>query len=320
MHALALAVTRSLTPRAAVSTGGSQMSRGSREAVGELCALMRPLVVTPADDGEAAAVYQEGDSAGEIFFVVRGAVHITAGSGQSDDDLRRGQSRKDLMSVVEESEVLLELEEGDHFGERELFYRHSVETDQLTQQNVMAKMAASRTRTVMDKAPATELPLHQRKRHQNASVTAGWAGNASLFFLRWEDCIAQRESPNLASRAIFQLLQTGAASRLREERTNAGRAPNSPDEWDPREDALHYPFAKKIQEFYRKHKSGKYNHALETGLAGLDPNLQVVMRAVMKRVDTLDTRVADLCSALEREREEAGGAIGERRLDPVWRG
>ena len=44
------------------------------------------------------------------------------------------------------------------------------------------------------------------------------------------------------------------------------------------------------------------------------------MRAVMKRVDTLDTRVADLCSALEREREEAGGAIGERRLDPVWRG
>ena len=94
------------------------MSRGSREAVGELCALMRLLVVTPADDGEAAAVYQEGDSAGEIFFVVRGVVHITAGSGQSDDDLRRGQSRKDLMSVVEESEVLLALEEGDRHDDQ----------------------------------------------------------------------------------------------------------------------------------------------------------------------------------------------------------
>ncbi len=33
-----------------------------------------------------------------------------------------------------------------------------------------------------------------------------------------------------------------------------------------------------------------------------------------------ERRAAGKEEKLEREREEAGGAIGERRLDPVWRG
>ena len=57
---------------------------------------------------------------------------------------------------------------------------------------------------------------------------------------------------------------------------------------------MHYPFAKTIQNFYRKHRKESYNHTLESALKGLDPSMETVMRAMLRRMDSLEKKVADV--------------------------
>ena len=176
---------------------------------------------------------------------------------------------------------LLELGEGDHFGERELFYRHQYETDQLLQQNVMLKLGMSTQAKLHAKPLAVDLPVSARKRHQDALVTPQWAGNASLYFLRWEDIVALRESKNIASRTIFTIIQNSASKRVAREQIDGSPFSRNRKIWSSREDTMHYSFAKTIQNFYRRHRKEAYNHSLESSLKGLDPYMEVVMRAVM---------------------------------------
>lgn len=53
------------------------LSRHNREAIGDLCGKMRPLVITPTDNGAPATIYEDGDSAGELYFIIKGVVHVT---------------------------------------------------------------------------------------------------------------------------------------------------------------------------------------------------------------------------------------------------
>lgn len=272
---------------------GTELSRQNREAIGEICGKMRPLVITPTDNGAPATIYEAGDSAGEIYFIIKGVVHITTILEENE----RGAATNLHSASFVTHDDLLELSEGDHFGERELFFRHAAETNHLLEVNVMSKLGLSKAGKLA-KPMKIDLPLGQRKRHQDALVTPQWAGNASLFFLRWEDVLPLRESKSVASRTIFTMLQTTAAQRVEKEAMENGNSPSAAARackiWQSREDTMHYPFAKTIQNFYRKHRKESYNHTLESALKGLDPSMETVMRAMLRRMDSLEKKVADV--------------------------
>ena len=110
---------------------------------------------------------------------------------------------------------LLELGEGEHFGDRELFFRHTREADQLLKMNVLSKLqlGLSKGRKQSAKPMMVGVPVAHRKRYQKV-VTPQWAGNASLFFLRWENVFPLRESKSMTSRTIFTMMQTSAGEAV----------------------------------------------------------------------------------------------------------
>ena len=283
------------------------MSRANREAIGALCGKLRPLVITPTDNGSPAIIYEAGDSAGEIYFIIKGVVQIKTILRENEQGAARSLSSSSLKKL----DAVLELAEGDHFGERELFYRHVEETQALLELNVMAKMRSKAAQR--GKPTLLDLPLSQRKRYQEAVVTAQWAGNASLYFLRWDDVVSLRESKSVASRTIFNQLQSTATQRVKDDGRNGLNPSSVVQIWTSREDTLHYPYARTIQRFYRKHKKETYNYSLESALKGLDPSMETVMRAMLGRIDALEEKVTDVASKLNQGAE---GELGQ----PVWGG
>eukprot|EP01043_Picozoa_sp_COSAG02_P036499 COSAG02_NODE_2677_length_8267_cov_29.491797_2_plen_730_part_00 len=284
------------------------LSRANREAIGELCGKMRPLVITPTDNGSPATIYEVGDSAGEIYFIIKGVVHITTILHENEK-----AAALDLHSkAYTKLHAALELTEGDHFGERELFFRHAAESEALLEMNVMANLGPSNTGK-RSKPAMADLPLAQRKRHQDALVTPQWAGNASLFFLRWDDVMSLRESKSVASRTVFTMLQSSAAERVQDEGPSGHRHTSPKPIWTSREDTIHYPFARTIQRFYRRHRKESYNYTLESALKGLDPSMEAVMRAMLGRMDALEAKVSDVAARLDiGEQEDAN--------PPAWGG
>ena len=283
----------------------TELSRANREAIGVLCGKLRPLVITPTDNGSPATIYEPGDSAGEIYFIIKGVVQIKTILEQHEQGVALNTSGRSLKKL----DAVLELVEGDHFGERELFYRHVGETQALLELNVMAKMRTGKTGQ-RAKSMLLDLPLSQRKRYQEAVVTAQWAGNASLYFLRWDDVVSLRESKSVASRTIFNMLQSTAVQRVQDEGRNGLNPSSVVQIWTSREDTLHYPYARTIQRFYRKHKKETYNYSLESALKGLDPSMETVMRAMLGRIDALEEKVSDVASNLNQG--------GERLGQPAW--
>ena len=67
---------------------------------------------------------------------------------------------------------------------------------------------------------------------------------------------------------------------------------------------MHYPYAKTIQNFYRRHRKAKYNYKLESSLEGLDSHLEVVMRAVLGRLDVMEGKIAEIHDEALKEKKD----------------
>merc|ERR1711865_1201925 len=128
-----------------------------------------------------------------------------------------------------------------------------------------------------------------------------------------------------ASRAVLQMLLTGATERLKASMEAGGEGENWQGHWNAREDALHYPYAKKIQDFYRLHRKEKNNNTLEGALGCLEPNMQVVMRTILDRMQTLERRQQQMTRRIEAEedhRHPSSSGGGEKKYWDVkneWR-
>ena len=63
------------------------------------------------------------------------------------------------------------------------------------------------------------------------------------YFVRWDAILRLREDRKVASRAVFQMLQTGATERMKASMEAGGEGENWQGHWIAREDAVTSPAA-----------------------------------------------------------------------------
>ena len=140
-----------------------------------LCNDFRPVRVLVGQ-----TVYSEGEIGGEFYIITSGAVILTSSHGYK----RR-------------------MEQGDFFGERELFFSRRFNDD------------------ADGDTGMKELPIHGRHRHQTATCTA----DAELKFIKWPRLILLKQGGAMGN-AIYNRIKSAAQERAADDKEITARKSN----------------------------------------------------------------------------------------------